>query len=102
MTKKDSSSDLSQLPLDPIAISNQGILRCFEALQQRLRGGGAVAALLFQQLNDPPLSPKIVELSSGDMLLRLHQSLRQRRLVHWLILTQLASTRNLTASQGEE
>jgi hypothetical protein len=87
MTKKGSSSDLSQLLLDPIAISNQGILRCFEALQQRLRGGGgAVAALLFQQLNDPPLSPK-VELSSGDMLFRLHQSLRQRRLVHWLILT---------------
>jgi hypothetical protein len=80
--EKDSSSDLSQLPLDPIAIGNQGILRCFETLQQRLRGGGgAVAALLFQQFNDPPLPPKI-ELSSGDMLLHLHQSLCQRRLVH--------------------
>jgi hypothetical protein len=43
---------LSQLLLNRIAFSNQPILRCFAALHQRLRGGGAAAALPFQQLNN--------------------------------------------------
>jgi hypothetical protein len=74
--------ELSQLLLDPIAFSNSSMLRYFEVRQQGLRGGrGATAALLFQQLNDPPLSRK-VELPSGDILLGLYQSLRQRGPVH--------------------